>query len=280
MKGQNTLEFLVGVLLFILVITASLSIISGRIPAFSEDVEQSAKNMEMYRVTEQILSESGRHSYGTGGTNWEKNSSTVSNTEEFGLATDYHVVALDKIKALSTTGKPAFNYTQFRKLTDVRNQYHFEFIWFPIVETSSSFTRTMPPANPPIVSPDSSRYSQAENRVHYGSLLMNGTQYNFLVAAFDGVYNTTYVSESNWDFENAPPHGTGDVIQLDSRDFEIVKFQNRDRKPGASVILKRHLKSFGSNPPEIGSVTKLNRYAVLKTPDTDKGLLRMEVLAW
>jgi hypothetical protein len=287
MKGQSTIEFLGSMIIFILVLISSLSIITGRVPDFRNDLKQSSHNMEAYRFTNYVMSKPGSHSYNNGGANWERTDETVSEIEEFGLAEGYHILDKDKIEALNTSSslKSDLNYSQFREITDLENQYYFEFTWFPIVETESSFTRTEPPFNPPIDEPETSppNYNFAENRVHYGSFRLADKDYNFLVAAFDGVYNTTYLAEKpgNWNFTNSEPKGVGDTLKLDSRKFNIKKIQNRDRKPGSSVILERNLNSFGQNPENVGSpVTKLNRYAVLKADKTDKEVIRMEVLSW
>jgi len=285
LKGQSTIEFLTGIIMFLLVITASLSILSDRVPQFTQDVEQSAKNLEMYRVTNQLTKSPGSHDFGTGGTNWEKNASTTSNTVELGLASDYHVLQYDKIQRLSTTGSDKFNYSQFRNVNPVENQYFFNFTLFPAVETSSSFTRTQPPSSPDIIEPLSSdqNYDRAENRVHYGSIDLFGTQYNFLVVAFDGVYNSTFISK-DYDFREPSRvafAGTGDVVNLDGRQYTVEQIQNRDRRPGTSLILRHHLKSFGPSPLNTRSdVTKINRYAVMDAASTDREVVRMEVLSW
>lgn len=283
MKGQSTVEFLTATLLFLIAITGSLTVMSDRIPEFNDDVEESSVNVEMHRFTDRILSEPGRHSFSGGGSNWEKNSSTRANIEEFGLATDYRVVDKGKIDNITTIDSNKLNYSRFREVTDLENQYYLSFTWFPVVETSSSFTRTRPPSNPDITEPNTTTtdYNLAENRVHYGSIDMLGDQYNFLVAAFDGVYNTTYVSEGDWNFEDSESRGIGDNISIENRDFIVEQIQNRDRRPGSSVVLRRHIKSFGPNPENSdGEVTKLNRYAVLDAAGTDDEVVRIEVLSW
>ena len=271
--------------MFLIVITASLSVLSERVPQFTDDVEQSSKNLEIYTVTNQLLQQPGRHDFGSGASNWEKNASTTSNTVEIGLASDYHTLEYDKIQRLSTTGSDKFNYSQFRNVKKVDHQYFFNFTWFPVVETSSSFTRTRPPSSPGIVEPGSNGldYKQAENRVHYGTIEFFGTEYRFLVVAFDGVYNTTYISK-DYDFREISRvgyKGVGDVVNLDGREYTIEKIQNRDRTPGASVVLSHHMKSFGPSPANTRSdVTKLNRYAVMDAASTDPEIIRMEVLSW
>ncbi|MEF8880494.1 MAG: hypothetical protein V5A72_01535 [Candidatus Nanohaloarchaea archaeon] len=278
-KGQSTIEFIGSMLIFLIVLVTSLTVMSDRMPEFSSDVEESSTNMEMYRITNQIMTDSGRHSFGSGGYDWEKNSSTVANTEEFGLANDFHILNKSKIDKISTTGDSVFNYSQFRDLKKLNNQYRFNFVWFPIVETSGSFTRTKRPSNPPIREPSDPEYQNAENRVHYGSMEMLGTRYKFLVAAYNDIYNRTYISD-NWNFSTSDSYGEGDNVTM-GKDFKIENFQNRDKQPGSSIIFRKHINSFGLNPRGAsGPVTKMNRYAVLEANQTDREIVRMEVLAW
>lgn len=283
MKGQSTIEFLGATLLFLIAIIGSLTVMSDRVPQFTEDMRESSKNAEIHRFTNSILSESGRHSYSGGGTNWEENTTTIENIEEFGLASEYHVVDRGKLENISTIGSDKLNYSRFRDITNLDNQYYLNFTWFPIVETSSSFTRNRPPSDPNITEPNSTspEYSLSENRIHYGNINLSGKQYNFLVAAFNGVYNTTYISESDYNFSESDPVGIGDNISLNGSEFFVEQIQNRDRQPGSSVVLSRYIKSFGPNPSNTEQVvTKLNRYAVLNATGSDDEVLKVEVLSW
>ena len=281
MKGQSTIEFLTGLFLFLIALVGSLTLMSDQVPEFTEDVEESSQNMEMYRLTTNMLTKSGRHNFKDGGTEWEKNSSTVGNTTQFGLAEDYFVLDKDKIDALSTTGQGKFNYSQFRDINDLDNQYFFNFTWMPIVESSKSFTRTQPP--PGFNEPDDDpAYSNAENRVHYGNFRIAGDEYPFLVVAFNGVYNTVYFDTNrDYNFFESNKRKLGETVKMNETEFKVEQIQNRKRKPGTSVILSTHLKSFGANLDGArGSRTKLNRYASLKAQGTDKEVVRIEVIAW
>lgn len=279
-KGQSTIEFLAGIFIVILVLVSALTVASGKIPEFDSSVEQSGRNMEIYSLTEKILSNPGYHTNESGGTDWGDN---IANTSDFGLASDYLVVEKSKVDAMSTTGQSSFNYSQFRKVTGVDNQYHFTFIWQPIVETSNSFIRTNSPSEidePGSTGDPDTLYSRAENRVHYGNFTIDGLTYWFLVTAHDGVYNTTRIS-TNKDFDSKEILGVGDTYTLSGTEFVVKKFQNRERRPGASVILSSEIKSFGPSSEGVDqSVTKLNRFAVLEADQTDREPVRIEVLSW
>lgn len=287
MKAQATIEFLGGALLFLIALVGSLTLMSNQVPEFTADVAESAHNMEVYRITSNMITKSGRHNFGAGGGNWEKNSTTIAHTTQLGLASDYHVIEWDKVQSLSTTGSNKFNYSQFREVHNLDNSYFFNMTWMPVVETSKSFTRTMPPSSPLIDEPtddnnDTSPYSTAENRIHYGTFKYNGSEYPFLVVAFNGVYDTVYFTgnDDDWKFFEDDEYKVGDRITMQGREFKIEKIQNRERTPGAAVILKNHLKSFGSPRDSESTTIKLNRYVSLEAPNTDRGVVRMEVLSY
>jgi hypothetical protein len=230
----------------------------------------------MYTLTEKLISEPGYHDKSGGGSDWENN---INSVQDFGLASDYLTLEKDKIDAISTTGDSSFNYSQFKNVSDIENQYNIEFKWLPVVETSKSFTRNQSPSK--ITEPDSDYYERSSNEVHYGSLRLNGSNYNFLVTAHDGIYNTTRVRENDWNFLGEPYYGENDYILLDDYNFTVERFQNREDERGASLILGNTIKSFGPNPEGVDqSVIKLNRYAALDVEDSEYQPVRMEVLSW
>jgi hypothetical protein len=110
---------------------------------------------------------------------------------------------------------------------------------------------------------------------------LNGSNFNFLITAHDGIYNTTRVRENDWDFLGEPYYGENDYILLDDYNFTVERFQNREDERGASIILGNTFKSFGPNPEGVDqSVIKLNRYAALDVEDSEYQPVRMEVLSW
>ncbi|MFB6144708.1 MAG: hypothetical protein ABEJ98_05345 [Candidatus Nanohaloarchaea archaeon] len=275
MKGQINLEFLASAMLYLLALGAVVTASSAVLPTYSQETRKAKLNLEARSMTFRLLTEEGRHSFGGGGTNWEYNNTTRAATTELGLSNgeDFHV-ARDKIMALKTVGENYFNYTQFRKVTAVSNQYRFRFTWMPVVQTDGSFTRNSPPSDPPIQEPRDEAYRSADNEVHYGSTVMRGLRYHFLVTAKNGIYNATYVS-SDWDFENAVPIGVGEKFTLTGIEYEVESLQNREGDRGAVIVLKRRLNTFGANLANESTVVKLNRYAVLEGEP-----LRIGVWTW
>lgn len=278
MKGQFTLEYIGAAVFFLLTVLGVAAMGAGEIPQFREDVKVASLNLEARAVTEMMLSNPGYHSYGSGGTEWERNVGTISHVTQFGIASDYLVVEKDKLENLSSTGVAQFNYTQFKEVTGVENNYRFNFTWMPIVETPGSFIRG-DPAGPVDEEPDTASYSKAENRVHYGTLRIYGSIHKFLVTAHNGVYDTLYHS-ADWDFLYSQPHSPGDTVFLEGKKFTIARIENKGGTSGTSVILSRHLKTFGGSIDRNARVIKLNRYATLSAPASAPQPLRIEVLAW
>ncbi len=283
MKGQINLEFLAAALLYLGALGTIVVLSSGTIPEFTEDMERASLNLEARQISTKILTTSGHHSFGSGGPNWHSNNTTVDNIEAFGLASDYLQVERDKISRMKTAnprkGFNYFNYTQFKNVTGVDNQYRFNFTWMPIVETPRSFTRGSAPfaakdGKPNITEPSTGYYIASGNDIHYGSSTLNGRTYNFLVTSHDGVYNTTYVS-NNWDFGGYPPLGIDDNINLYGEEYRIRSIQNRPDEPGSMLILGQHLKTFGASVDSDSTVTSMQRFALLEGEP-----LRVRVLAW
>lgn len=277
-RGQLNIEFLAAAGLFIIAILGVIT--SGQIlPDYSNSMDRMNLNLEAKTLTDQLITEPGRHSAGGTGSNWEKNSTTVDNVEAVGIASDHHVIDRSKLEMLQTAtvgGDTGLNYTEFKEITQVNNQYRFNFVWLPTIQTNHSFTKSRPPSSPPIIEPETSEYGLADNRVHYGSIALRGAQYNVLVTSHDGAYDSLYVSQGDWDFSSSnpeEPYTLGERIL--ENDFYVESFQNRENDRGSLVIIRRKIKDFGPTINEDTEVITLDRFAVLENEP-----VRIEVSAW
>lgn len=272
-SGQINIEFLAAAGFYLLALGTVITIGSGLLPHYSQEADKASLNLEARSLTNQMLSEPGSHNYGGGGTDWERSQAALRNMESFGLASDFLEVERDKIENLSTAPVPGrLNYSYFKRITGVKNQYRFRFIWLPTVQTHESFTKGNPPSNPPIQEPDTDSYLQADNRIHYGSVNLEGEDYRFLVVAHNGVYNTSYISD-DWDFEFKNPHGRHEELPI--ADFTIYSFQNRERTPGSLMVLNQTVKTFGANIDSDSTVVTMERFGVLEGEP-----LKIKVWAW
>ncbi|MFB6147706.1 MAG: hypothetical protein ABEJ66_02370, partial [Candidatus Nanohaloarchaea archaeon] len=236
-KGQINLEFMAAAFIYISAHGALFMASQNAMPSFTASAGEASLNLEARQVSSKLLNTPGRQDF-TGGTNWQKNSTTIDHTTSVGLASSFKHIEREKIMALRTVdplrgGRNYLNYSQFKRVTNADHQYRFTFTWMPVIETPESFTRGEGgKLSPPILEPETAYYSSAGNEIHYGTHLLNGTTYHFLVTSHDGVYNTTYIS-LDWDFRNHAPHGTGDSFGPSGDAFNVTAFQNRQEEPGA-----------------------------------------------
>lgn len=278
MKGQINLEFLTAALVYVAGLGALITLGSGALPEFSSDLDRGNANLEARQITTQMLSDTGFEEYDNT-ENWYLNDDRVRETTSFGLSNgEYFEVDREKLERIQTnnpsSGENYFNYSQFLEVKDTNKQFNLVFRWMPIIHTSDSFIRENPPEEPNIQEPSSTRYENADNRVHYGSKILNGETYYFLVTAQDGSYTDLYVS-SNWNFGGIEHINTGDSFNLHGDEFLIRNLQNRDKQPGSIVILSQELKEFGADPDSDSNTIRMDRMAILEDEP-----LRVEVLAW
>ncbi len=275
MKGQINIEFLASALLYILAVGVLMTSASNLLPSYSDQADKSSLNLEAKSVTDVMLSAPGSHTFGSGGADWQKNQNTIRNIESFGLAKDFLELEREKIRRLSSVNftDKRLNYSKFRDLMGITNQFRFKFTWRPTIDTNKSFTRGDPPSSPNIDEPNQPVYSNADNTVQYGSADLEGTNYNFLVTSHDGAYNAIYVSIGNWDFNTAGRFERGQEIY--STGYIVESFQNRAENQGSLVLLKDHLKTFGARIDTSSTVVKLQRFASLEEEP-----IRIEVWTW
>lgn len=275
MKGQINIEFLAAALLYLLALGVLLTSASDLLPSYNEEADKSGLNLEAKSVTDVMLSNPGYHSYGDGGSTWEKNLSTTRNIESFGLASSFLEVEREKIRQLSSVDLSGenLNYSRFRRITGVQNQFRFRFTWRPTIDTNRSFRKSDPPSNPNINEPSNPRYTSADNKIRYGSADLEGTTYNFLTTAHDGRYNAIYVSINNWDFSTSDRFTQGEEIY--NLGYIVESFQNQEENAGSLVLLEDRLKTFGAEIDSNSAVVKLQRFASLEGEP-----LRIEVWTW
>jgi hypothetical protein len=280
MKAQINLEFLAAAIFYLLAVGIIVLNASSFIPDYRDELASASKHTEAYAVTSTMLTEPGSHTYGSGGSAWDRNSSTQGAITGFGVASGFHELDRHKVLNLTTTGNSGLNYTDFRSVAGVANQYRMRFVLVPVIETPRSFRKDNPPSSPDIETPENDNFSEAaDNIVHYGNETLNGQNLRFLVVSHDTTYDTVYISRNDWDF-TAPTANrtTGESIPVGSKprlDFSIDRIQNRRRDRGAAVFVSSELKDFGANPDTSSDVVRMNRYAELGGEP-----VRVEVLVW
>lgn len=276
MKAQINFEFLASAAFYLIAVGAVILNVSSFIPDYRSNLASASKHTEARAVTSSMLTEPGTHSYGTGGQEWEKNSSTRSSVTGFGVASGFHELDINKIQNLTTAGDSGFNYTQFRSVTAAANQYRFRFIFAPVIETPHEFQRGNPPSSDPVITtPDSTSFNTAGNSVHYGNETVGKEHLRFLVTSHKGVYDTVHLSgDADWDFSDTQSE-VRKVGEKVTGTLNVSAIQNRRRDRGSAVFLSGNIKTFGANPDSASSVVNIDRYAELNGEP-----LRLEVLVW
>ncbi|MFB6291921.1 MAG: hypothetical protein ABEI58_00845 [Candidatus Nanohaloarchaea archaeon] len=288
MKGQIHIEFLAAAFIYLIALAALVTLGSGAMPSFSGDVTEASLNLEARQVSTKMLSNPGGHSYSGGGTDWEANNDTVREANAVGLADGFLDLERDKIMRLRTINPRNndfnyLNYSQFKDITGADHQYRFNFTWMPVIETHRTFTKGQGDSvSPSITEPqirdadgDLTYYGRAGNEIHYGSAVLRGKTYNFLVTSHNGVYNTTYVSRT-WDFRNERIFGRGDrLYEYPGEYYVLDSFQNREDEPGSILVLQSHLKTFGASIDDDSQVIRLQRFATMESEP-----LKVEVWTW
>jgi hypothetical protein len=278
-RGQINFEFLAAAALYVIAVAAVLFNASSFIPDYRQEVASASKHTEARAITTTMLTEPGSHEYGSGGSAWERNSSTQDKITGVGLASGFHELDRYKVLNLSTVGETGLNYTEFRQVSGVANQYRMRFVLTPVIETPLEFRKDNPPDSPDIRTPENRNFSRAGNIVHYGNDTVNGGARNFLVTSHDATYDTVYISDGDWDFTSPTTNRTtGQSFSIGSDpdlQFDIDQIQNRRRDRGAAVFVSSDLKNFGANPDSSSDIVSMDRYATL-----DGEPARLEVLVW
>lgn len=277
LKGQVSIEFLASFFLYLLAVVAVFQVISGDIPAFDQSMSDKELHIEAKYISDQALTQTGYHTFGQGGENWQKNSSTRDSIKNFGLASDYLVVNESKLEATETVGNTGINYTEFTETVGADNQYLFNFTWTPVVQASDYFDKGNSPTS--IQEPTTGLYASADQEVHYGNIRLKGERKYFLITSHQTQYNTTYVS-TNQDFGGETPQGLDSSVNFGGEDFRVTGFQNRRYDRGGLLVLESHVKEFGATLDSSGDSVKFNRYVSYDAEGSEMEPMRVEVYAW
>lgn len=304
MKGQLTLEFLATMILFLAALGLVALTMIEPISELREESESHQVTFEAQEISSKILKTPGINE--TGSENW----SPEEDLKSVGIAEDFLRVNQTKLNFLQNRSEidgdeadEEITYEEFRESEDLNNQYQFRFTWLPTVNTYRTFQKEDPPQGgkeyePWIIEPSDDGQgeggddyvSQAEDRIHYGNTYINREEYRFLVAEFDGNYDTIYKTDDHdpegldrWHFSlpRVEKLEVGNKTEMGGQEFEVKSINNLDQKPGALIIFKDTRKKRFGAPMDPGTSTiKHNRYATLVDDQKENHPLRIEVFAW
>jgi len=245
-KGQISIEYTGGALLFFSSILFVVAGVLGTLPQFTDAIDENSIETQIWASTALLLSNTGQWESDTqSGPDWHNH---VENTTQLGLISQDGDLSRDKIRELVS-----MDYTDAKLLLQTEKDFNIQFTEFSIIETASSFEKDDPSGKVAdvITEPTRSRYDDANETIRYGSIRANGAQKHVLVTAHQGNYDTVYISE-DWDFTDATVFGpTGNqILSFDGRRYRLsVPDSGIFASDGTTVVLTRPLGNVGTRTP-------------------------------
>jgi hypothetical protein len=245
-KGQISIEYTGGALLFFSSILFVVAGVLGTLPQFTSAIDENSIETQIWASTALLLSDTGQWESDTRvGPDWHNN---IENTTQLGLVGQDGDLSRDKIRQFVS-----MDYSDVKVLLRTEKDFNIRFTEFSIIDTASSFEKTDPQGNigEVITEPTGSSYDSANDTIRYGSISANGAEKNVLVTAHQGNYDTVYISE-DWDFTDAIRLGpTGNqILSFDGRRYRLsVPDSGVFASDGKTVVLTRPLGNVGTRTP-------------------------------
>lgn len=274
MKGQINIEYIGAAILFFLGVGVVIFVGINILPEYQDDIESQAKYYEAQRVTTQMMATEGFTLADAGANNWSYSDPRAQWVDDFGLKNEEGELSKEKIERLSNSDELGkVNYTQFRNVADVENQYHFKFISRPVFEYNGSFMRTDPPEDPEIIEPEED-YQFKDNRVVYGENRYLGDVYRYLIVSEDLEYDRVYFSE-DWNFTDSDPVHLGETVDLHDRELVLDHVTNVENSPGSFALLEKQIHEFGAPVGAADERLTIRRFDIMSGEP-----LEIEVMVW
>lgn len=246
MKGQISIEYTGGALLFFSSILFVVAGVLGTLPQFTDAIDENSIETQIWASTALLLSDSGQWESDTRtGPDWHNH---VENTTQLGLVGQDGDLSRDKIRELVS-----MDYEDVKLLLRTEKDFNIRFTEFSIIDTADSFEKYDPQGKigQVITEPATDSYDNANDTVRYGSISANGAEKHVLVTAHQGNFDTIYISE-DWDFTDATRLGpTGNqVLSFDGRRYRLsVPDSGLFASDGKTVVLTRPLGNVGTRTP-------------------------------
>lgn len=266
MKGQISIDYVAGGLVFFGAIIFLVGNLLSVVPQFQQQQQQNDLQMAAYAMSEVLLNDRGYWANATHeGTDWEDHTSDV---ETIGLSDGSRLVA-DKVNALLD-----LQYTTVKEQFNISQDFNIELHEFVDVDTHRTFEKG---DSPGYLTPPSSYSGSTSSTVHYGAKRIDGQPKRFLLTDELSWYNKLRVSD-DWDFSSGVTvyNLTEDqFVPVGPNTYTIPAFVTR-QSDGKLLVLRRRIGRIGRIPPSFtASVTSINRYGVLSG-----NVVRLEVQIW
>lgn len=269
MKGQVSLDYLAGAMVFFSAVIILVSSVMGAIPDFKESQRRSELELTAWAMSEVLLEDEGYWEAGNlNGTDWYTDTHRPF-VKVFGLEGPDGQLSPRKIAALQET-----NYSDLSAVFQPGADFNIGFTEFVPVDTYSSF---QPGSAPSYMTIDPADLTDVP--VHYGSERFGDATRNMLLIDELGWYNKLMVSE-DWDFTDADARTYNltrtQFIPIAGRTYQAEAAQT-EISDGKMLILRRGRGRVGEVPPQdVGEVASIQRYGVVE----DDRIIRMVVQLW
>lgn len=259
MKGQISIDYLAGALVFFGSIVLLVSNVMTVAPEFTASQKTDELQLEAWTISEVIMEDRGYWEKNTqSGEAWHEN---MDGLEIIGLKGE-RGLSREKVQALLD-----MEAEEIREVLRTDKKFNVDLREVIEIDTSQSFDRTDPSTIPdfitgPSYGPDTS------SEVHYGTETLSGEEKYFLLMKDRdlGWYNNLSVS-SSWDFSDSDT----EFYNLSSDSYipagggtYIAGAGNTEISEGRLLILERDIGSTGDFPREsVEEVVSAERYGVM-----------------
>lgn len=277
MKGQISIDYAAGALLFFLALVFIITGILSTVPQYSENIDENRLEMTAWKLTTAMLNTPGYWQNSTrGGTDWSRAAS--EDVRQVGFTAQEGDLSRAKLqKALR------MDYSDIRDRLDTETHFRFDVREFAQVDTSRSYEHDDPPSHlPGFAVPAAGDYQEFNGTVQYGSSEINGEVMRWLVTQ-----NETFVRvywSNSWDFSTAGPYSSDSTQRLNfgegSGDDRTYIFDGGDagvmESDGELIVLQRPVGYYGRRMPAFvqDSVT------VTRFSNIGSSPVRLEMEVW
>ncbi|MDY6776892.1 MAG: hypothetical protein SVQ76_02190 [Candidatus Nanohaloarchaea archaeon] len=256
MKGQISIDYLAGAMIFFGSLIFLVSQMMTSIPQFSQAQQVDELELTAWSVSEILLEDRGHWSIGgSSGTDWQDH---MGGVEVLGLKGKEHL-SREKINALLSMSKD-----RIRSLLGIEEKINIQVREVVDVDTYHSFQQGGAPAF--MTEPSYSDYTASE--IHYGSHRFGGEKRYFLLMknTSTGWYDNLSVS-TDWDFSD-PETEFYDLtdtqyLAIGDRTY-VVQAGNTGISDGKLLVLTRELGRVGYVPSrQVENIVSIQRYGAM-----------------
>lgn len=254
MKGQISIDYVAGALIFFGSLVFLVSNVMGTLPAFSQAQQTDELTLSAWSMSEVVMKDEGYWRNGThSGDNWQDHLGSV---EVLGVK-EGNEISGEKINAFT-----GLNQSWLRSAFNTEKKVNVEFREVVNVDTHRSFQRGSPPGF--ITEPAYSGGTADE--IRYGAKELSGEERHFLLVKNPGFgwYNRVRVS-TGWDFTGSDTYNLTDTryIPVGGGTY-VTEAANTEVSGGNLLILWRDLGRTGDVPGEsVDEIVSVDRYGVM-----------------